>query len=115
MKRIRSILLLTLVVVLVMSLVGGFSVAAAQGKQFDGVEITLLTFDGPQIAEPLQRHAPEFQELTGAKVNVVTVPNANLYQTMLTDMATGTNSYDAFVFAPQWIVDFVTPGYLEDL
>jgi multiple sugar transport system substrate-binding protein len=100
---------------LVMSLVGGFGIATAQDKQFDGVEITLLTFDGPQIAEPLQRHAPEFQDLTGAKVNVVTVPNANLYQTMLTDMATGTNSYDAFVFAPQWIVDFVTPGYLEDL
>jgi multiple sugar transport system substrate-binding protein len=34
---------------------------------------------------------------------------------MLTDMATGTNSFDGFVFAPQWVADFVTAGYLEDL
>ncbi|GFP26056.1 multiple sugar transport system substrate-binding protein, partial [Candidatus Hakubella thermalkaliphila] len=30
-------------------------------------------------------------------------------------MATGTNSYDAFVFAPQWMGDYIVPGYLEDL
>jgi multiple sugar transport system substrate-binding protein len=112
MKSFKTFLLLAVVV---LSVVGGIGISSAQDQSFEGVEITLLTFDGPQIAEPLQRHAPEFQELTGATVNVVTVPNANLYQTMLTDMATGTNSYDAFVFAPQWIVDFVTPGYLEDL
>ncbi len=34
---------------------------------------------------------------------------------MLTDQATGTDSYQAFVFAPQWIADFATPGYLQDL
>src|SRR5262249_31923621 len=33
----------------------------------------------------------------------------------LTDMATGTNAFDAFVFAPQWMVDYIEPGYLEDL
>ncbi len=85
------------------------------GKPFDGVEVNVITFTGPQIAEPLQRRAPDFQELTGAKVNVVTVPFSDLYQKILTDLATGTNSYDAFVFAPQWMVDYITPGYLEDL
>jgi len=30
-------------------------------------------------------------------------------------MATGTNSFDAFVFAPQWMVDYIVPGYLEDI
>jgi multiple sugar transport system substrate-binding protein len=82
---------------------------------FEGVEVNLLTFTGPQIAEPLQRRAPDFEKLTGAKVNVVIVPFSDLYQKMLTDMATGTNSFQAFVFAPQWMVDFITPGYLEDL
>lgn len=112
MKGIKTSILLA---VLIISLIGGLGLSSAQDMPFEGVSVTILTFDGPQIAEPLQRRAPEFQELTGATVNVVTVPNANLYQTMLTDMATGTNSYDAFVFAPQWIVDFVTPGYLENL
>ena len=84
-------------------------------KPFEGVTVNLLTFTGPQIAEPLQRRAPDFEKLTGAKVNVVIVPFSDLYQKILTDMATKTNSFQAFVFAPQWMVDYVTPGYLEDL
>ncbi len=88
---------------------------AATAQDFNGVTVNVLTFDGPQIAEPLQRRAPDFEKLTGAKVNIVTVPNANLYQTILTDQATGTNSYQAFVFDPQWMSDFATPGYLQDL
>lgn len=88
--------------------------AAAQGE-LDGVEVNVVTFTGPQIAEPLQRHAPEFEALTGAKVNVITVPFADLYQNILTDAATGTNSFDAYVFAPQWMGDYVAPGFLEDL
>ena len=38
-----------------------------------------MTFTGPQIAEPLQRRAPEFEKLTGAKINVITVPFSDLY------------------------------------
>ncbi|MGH6945574.1 MAG: ABC transporter substrate-binding protein, partial [Geminicoccaceae bacterium] len=75
----------------------------------------LMTFTGPQIAEPLQRRAPDFQALTGATINVVTVPFSDLYTRLLTDWASGTNSIDAAVFAPQWMVDFVQGGYLEDL
>lgn len=89
--------------------------AAEAEKPFEGVEVNVLTFTGPQIAEPLQRRAPEFEALTGAKINVPTVPFSDLYMKILTDMATGTNSYDAFVFAPQWMGDYIAAGYLEDL
>ena len=75
----------------------------------------MVTFTGPQIAEPLQRRAPDFNKLTGAKVEVITVPFSDLYQKILTDFATKTNSYDAIVFAPQWMGDYVPAGYLEDL
>src|SRR6266536_5101524 len=88
---------------------------AAGGKSHKGVKVTVLTFTGPQIAEPLQRRAPEFERLTGAKINVVTVPFSDLYDKILADFATGTNSYDAFVLDPQWMGDFVPPGYLEDI
>jgi multiple sugar transport system substrate-binding protein len=77
--------------------------------------VNAITFSGPQIAEPMQRRGKEFSELTGATINVVTVPFADLYQKILNDFATGTNSYDVIVFAPQWMVDYVEPGYLEDL
>jgi len=93
-----------------------FSVSAlAQSGRFQGVSINVLTFTGPQIAEPLRRHAKEFEEKTGAKVNVVVVPFADLYQQILTDATTGTNSYDAWIFAPQWMADFVPAGIMEDL
>src|SRR5512145_229509 len=85
------------------------------GKMYEGVTVNLLTFVGPQVAEPLQRRGPDFTELTGATINVITVPNSELYQKALTDMATGTNAYDAFLFAPSWIVDFAPAGYIEDL
>ena len=83
--------------------------------QYEGVEVDIVTFTGPQIAEPLQRRAPDFEAMTGANINIITVPFSDLYQQILTDVATGTNSFDGFVFAPQWMVDFIVPGYLEDL
>jgi len=111
MRRILGLSLAVLVTVLL----GTTGPAPAAPKPFDGVTVNVLTFTGPQIAEPLQRRGPEFGKLTGAKINVVTVPFSDLYQKILTDMATGTNSFHAFVFAPQWMADYVTPGYLEDL
>ncbi|MBI3244513.1 MAG: extracellular solute-binding protein [Chloroflexi bacterium] len=82
---------------------------------YAGVTVNVLTFTGPQIAEPLQRHGPEFTALTGATINVITVPFGDLYQKALTDFSTGTNSYDLVVFDPQWMGDYVAGGYLEDL
>jgi multiple sugar transport system substrate-binding protein len=87
----------------------------AEALPYEGVELNILTFTGPQIAEPLQRRGPDFEALTGAKVNVIIVPFSDLYQQILTDVATETNSYDAWVFAPQWMGDFILPGYVEDL
>ena len=109
MKRIKYALLLTFF------LLGTLAFAQSDTQNFEGTEINILTFTGPQIAEPLQRRAPDFEAQTGASVNVVTVPFSDLYQRMLADMATGTNSFDGFVFAPQWMVDFIVPGYIEDL
>ncbi len=91
------------------------SASAVSAGEFDGVTVNVMTFTGPQIAEPLQRRAPDFEKATGAKVNIITVPFSDLYSKLLTDWATGTNSIDAAVFAPQWAVDYVGPGFLENL
>ena len=87
---------------------------AMAAGQFDGVTVNIMTQTGA-IQEPLQRRAPAFEKLTGAKINVIAVPFSDLYQKVLTDWASGTNSVDAAVFAPQWMVDYVAGGYLEDL
>ena len=88
--------------------------AVAQDKPFAGVTVNVITQTGA-IQEPLQRRAPDFEALTGAKINIIAVPFADLYQKILTDWASGTNSVDAAVFAPQWMVDYIAGGYLEDL
>ena len=87
----------------------------SSNQPYSGTTIRVVTFTGPQIAEPLQRRAPDFEKATGAKVQIITVPFSDLYQKLLTDFATKTNSYDATVFDPQWMGDYVPPGYLEDL
>jgi multiple sugar transport system substrate-binding protein len=86
----------------------------AQDKPFEGVTVNVITQTGA-IQEPLQRRAPDFEAATGAKINVIAVPFSDLYQKILTDWASGTNSVDAAVFAPQWMVDYIAGGYLEDL
>ena len=80
--------------------------AGAQAGEFDGVTVNLMTQTGA-IQEPLQRRAPDFEKMTGAKINIIAVPFSDLYQKVLTDWASGTNSVDAAVFAPQWMVDYV--------
>ncbi len=91
---------------------GALPVRAA--GQFDGVTVNVMTQTGA-IQEPLQRRAPDFEKMTGAKINIIAVPFSDLYQKVLTDWASGTNSVDAAVFAPQWMVDYVAGGYLEEL
>src|SRR5918996_995247 len=43
--------------------------AASPGTKFAGVNVNILTFNGPQVAEPLQRRAPDWEQLTGGHVN----------------------------------------------
>jgi multiple sugar transport system substrate-binding protein len=95
--------------------IGGVHFAVAQDMPFEGVTVNVLSFAGPQVTEPLLRRGPDFEALTGAHIEVTTVPFAELYTAILTDQTTGTNSYDAFVMSPQWNADYVAAGILEDL
>jgi multiple sugar transport system substrate-binding protein len=93
----------------------GGSPKASQGTKFKGVNVNILTFNGPQVAEPLQRRAPAWEQLTGGHANVVAVGFQTIYNKALLDASTGTNAFDAYVFDPQWMGDFVGPGYLLDI
>src|SRR5215217_8405457 len=98
MRNLRALFPLASMLVLSLCL---FSLAYAQELPFEGVTVRVISFTGPQVTEPLLRRGPDFEALTGAHIEVTTVPFAELYNSILTDQTTGTNSYDAIVLAPQ--------------
>ncbi len=103
-RQLAKALVLALAAVVIAACSNGTPNTSSNNK-FSGVTVRVLTFTGPQIAEPLQRRGPAFERQTGAKIEVITVPFSDLYQKLLTDFATKTNSYDATVFDPQWMGD----------
>ena len=90
-------------------------VESAAAEDFTGVTVNVATFTGPPIYEPLSRYAPEWEKLTGGKINFTTYPFSDLYQKSLTDVSSGTNSFTMMTLAAPWLVDFAAPGYIEDL
>ena len=74
------------------ALAGVAAPAAQAQKMYEGVQINLLTRPGPVIAGRLEERGREYEAMTGAKINVATVPFADLFQKLLTDWSTGTNS-----------------------
>lgn len=81
----------------------------------DGAALKILTFEGPQILEPLERRAAEFRTRTGIEVEITPIPFRELYQAMLDDVRSQSQTYHAYVFVSQWLPDFAAPGFLEDL
>ncbi|WP_415401240.1 ABC transporter substrate-binding protein [Tateyamaria sp. SN3-11] len=82
---------------------------------YDGVVIDILTRPGPVIAGRIVERGEEFKAMTGAEIRVAEVPFAELFQKILTDWATGTNSIDVGVFASGWGVELVSGGLVENL
>jgi multiple sugar transport system substrate-binding protein len=83
--------------------------------EYDGVTVNILTRPGPVIAGRLVERGKEFEAATGAKIVVIEVPFAELFQKIQTDWTTGTNSIDVGVFAAGWGVELAGAGLLEDM
>lgn len=89
--------------------------AVAAGRFPGGLTLDLLTFSGPQIVEPLRRRAAELRDRTGVNVRVHTVPFRALYPTMVEDLRSQSQRYQAYAFPSQWLTDFAAPGFLSGL
>ena len=97
------------------AMAGMTMLAPAAEAQYEGVTVNLLTRPGPVIAGRLEQRGEEFKEMTGATIAVSSVPFADLFQKLVTDWQTGTNSIDVGVFASGWAVEMVDAGLLADL
>lgn len=84
---------------------GMCSYASIDAKDYSGRTLNIITHAIPVIGEPTALHAQQFEELTGAEVNVVHVPFGDLFQRILIPFQTGQNAYDVLFYASLWIGD----------
>lgn len=85
---------------------GACSFASIDAKDYTGRTLNIITHAIPVIGEPTALHAQQFQELTGATVNVVHVPFGDLFQRIMIPFQTGQQAYDVLFFASLWLGDF---------
>ena len=85
---------------------GMCSYASMSKKDYKGRTLSVITHAVPVMGEPTDLHAKQFEELTGAKVNVVHVPFGDLFQRIMIPFQTGQNAYDVLFYGSLWIGDF---------
>src|SRR5690554_4419242 len=73
--------------------------APAVLRRFQGEELTVLYMESGTYDEAARLIAPEFEEATGATVNVVAFPYQNLHDNAATDLITQTGAYDVMSVA----------------
>jgi len=87
-----------------------------QGKQpFAGKEIAITVNNGgPKggISGPLYRLRPAWEELTGAKLNIVEMPLAEQLSTTINDLRLGLKQFDGYIEGAWYMGEYVTPGYI---
>ena len=85
---------------------GQCSFASMDAKDYTGRTLNIITHAIPVIGEPTALHATQFQELTGATVNVVHVPFGDLFQRIMIPFQTQQAAYDVLFFGSLWLGDF---------
>lgn len=84
---------------------GPCSYESISRKDYSGQTLKIISHAVPVIGEPTQLHARQFQEITGAKVEVVNVPFGELHQKILTPLQAGQPAYDVMFYPSLWIGD----------
>lgn len=85
---------------------GSCSYEAMSHKNYKGRTLHVITDAVPVMGEPTLLHAKQFSDLTGAKVDVVTVPFGDLFQRIMIPFQTGQSAYDVMFYGSLWIGDF---------
>lgn len=82
---------------------------------FKGQTVTVIVNaageKGP-ISGPFYEVREEFEQATGAKLNIVEVPFAEHFPKLMTDLTTGSGQYDISVAGAWWLGDLVGGDYI---
>src|SRR5437762_1871023 len=84
---------------------GGAAPAATTGAavNLSGQSIRIFTMTGPFISGPIRAHAPEFEQKTGAKIEVTEAPFADLFPKVQQVATTGAGDFDVLLLANAWV------------
>ncbi len=63
----------------------------------------------------LKYYEEQAEKDLGIEVELVEIPWANLYEKVMTDVATGAGEFDVFLVPNDWIGEFATAGYIVPL
>lgn len=86
----------------------------AQGtKRFEGQTVTVAV--GSFMSAGVNMFKPEWEERTGAKLEVVEIPFGDLYQRLFTSFTTGAGEFDVAIYAANWIPEFALNGNIASL
>lgn len=106
MKKLLSLLL-------ALTMILSVNAALAAEKPYAGQTLTVL-YMSSVYADAARAIVPEFEEMTGAKVDVVDFPYVTLHEKALLDLTSGsTASFDVIDVASQWDGEF--SPFLTDL
>ena len=100
---------------LMLAMVVSIAPAAAQGGQFAGQTVVVVTQTGYSIGGPVEENAPEWEAMTGGTVELQQFAFGELFEKMITSFETGAIDYDMMIFPADWAGDFMAPGYLEPI
>lgn len=83
-------------------------------KQYEGTTLNLLLISHPFV-DALKPLLPEFEAKTGMKVNLEVLAEQPGFEKLLSDLSSGTGSYDAFMTDPLHNWQYATAGWVEPL
>ena len=89
--------------------------AVEAAKQYAGITLNVPWESALQAQDPELFSGPEFEKLTGIKINTIETSFTDLVSKQITEHIGGTGAYDVLSISPVWLPDFVEAGALEDL
>ncbi len=84
--------------------------------ELEGVQLRLGVETGHALGDPIKPYVEEWEEMTGASVEITEIPFAEIYPRFMTSFHAGTDDFDVVIILPTWLGDmsqFLVP--LDDL
>lgn len=96
---------------------GGEEGGELSGGETDLEDVTLrLAVEiGSSLGDPIKPYVEQWEEETGATVEFVEIPFAEIFPKLMSSFQAGADEYDVVIILPTWLGDMASRGFLEPL